>query len=371
MGLLVKSEKLQSSSENKKTTRTTMIKSSGIASSNQKSSRENSTTISSRVSSAAAPSYTSPSNAHSTSISPSPTKSYDDSEYNRDRSMRRNISQDRSYADSTTPTKSAVSLKSRIRAARKVGLNGDVHDLQFLIEEGPLSFRSFGFVGGFFMILASSLDFIEDLQNGDFTPMAKLVTFYLWFCGIIVIQLEGRPFHMQIPPFYSILIHLLNFLRFVWGRGFFYFFSGCLQFFLFSKYNMVSGVYFMLLGVFSIVFGYRASVKLAGLRNSISNKGEIKFLFHSFDRDRDGYLNHEEFREMLMSLDHTLDYNDFVAAMSAVDIENNQRVTYEDLEIWWDGYAKSDLPPGVACCGPMPISRYGSNVSGATNHLMT
>jgi hypothetical protein len=252
------------------------------------------------------------------------------------------------------------SLKNKIRAARKRGMKGDVQDLRFLIEEGPLSFRSFGFVGGFFMILAAALDFVEDNNSGDLNPMAKLITFYLWFCGVLAIQLEGRPFHMQIPVVYNVICEFFNFLKFVWGRGFFYFLTGCIQFFLFSKYNMICGVYFMILGVFSIVFGYRASVKLAALRNNISNKADIKFLFHSFDRDRDGYLNPEEFREMLFSLDQSLDYNDFVAAMSAVDSGNNQRVGYHDLEIWWDSYTKTDLPPGTSIYRTLSMQRFPS-----------
>lgn len=137
------------------------------------------------------------------------------------------------------------SLKTRIRTARRRGLKGDVHDLRFLVEEGPLSFRSFGFVGGFFMILAATLDFIEDQMDDTFTPMAKLITFYLWFCGLLIIQLEGRPFHFQITMLYDVICEFFNALRFVWGRGFFYFFTGCIQFFLFSKYNMVCGGYFM------------------------------------------------------------------------------------------------------------------------------
>ena len=109
------------------------------------------------------------------------------------------------------------------------------------------------------------------------------------------------------------------------------------------------------------MFGYRASVKLASLRNSISSKADIKFLFHSFDRDRDGYLNPEEFREMLMSLDQTLNYNDFVAAMSAVDEGNNQRVAYEDLELWWDSFNKKDLPPGTSVYRNMSMQRNPSH----------
>ena len=39
---------------------------------------------------------------------------------------------------------------------------------------------------------------------------------------------------------------------------------------------MVSGVFMMILGVVSIAVGYKASVRLAGLRNTISSKSEIK-----------------------------------------------------------------------------------------------
>lgn len=242
-----------------------------------------------------------------------------------------------------------ISLKNRIRSARRKGIKGgNVQDLQYLVEEGPLSFRSISFLCGFFMILASVLDWID--AAGDFDPMANLVTYHLWFFGFLVLTLEGRPFHVQIPIIYNILIELFHFFRFVWGRGFFYFIAGCLQFFLFTPYNMVSGVFMMILGVVSIAVGYKASVRLAGLRNTISSKSEIKFMFHSFDRDRDGYLNTEEFRELMIAMGQQVDYNDFVAALSAVDIHNNQQVSYDDLQNWWVGYSTSDLPPGMNCC---------------------
>lgn len=262
------------------------------------------------------------------------------------------------------------SLKDKIRAARKRGMKGDVQDLRYLVEEGPLSFRSFGFIGGFFMILAAALDLIEDAADGTFEPIAKFITFYLWLCGLTIVQLEGRPFHFQIPVVYETICAFFNFLRYVWGRGFFYFFTGCVQFFMFTKYNMICGGYFVALGVFSIVFGYRASVKLASLRNAISCQADIKFLFHSFDKDRDGYLDHEEFREMIMSLDQSLDYNDFVAAMSAVDSDNNQRVTYNDLESWWESYTKTDLPPGTKIYRSISMGKNPSKANGMDAYMM-
>ena len=268
----------------------------------------------------------------------------------------------RSVMSLSDTNKGTLSLKQRIRFARKKGMKGDVYDMQYLVEEGPLSFRSFAFVGGFFMILASCLDFIETEEE----PVQRLITLNLLLVGFITIQIEGRPFHMQLPFLYDGICLFFSFVKFVWGRGFLYFVSGCFQFFLFSKYNMISGVYFMLLGAFSVVFGYKASVRLAGLRNSIQSKDEIKFMFHSFDKDRDGYLNSEEFRELLMAMGQNLEHNDFVAAMSAVDTENNQMISYKNLEDWWTGYIEDDLAPGAGCIS------YGRNHSHNPNaHLMT
>ena len=336
MGFLVKSEKLKQSNGGSTkyvaTSPSTKKMSTGITS--KSSSRDNPI-------------------SHQNSLrSTRSTKSFD-----RPKSSRSHILTSSSYAEKHGTT----SLKSRIRAARKKGLKGDVYDLQYLVEEGPLSFRSFGFVGGFFMILASILDFMETEEDS----LARLITYNLWLIGFITIQIEGRPFHMQVPLFYDIICLFFSFLQYVWGRGFLYFVAGCFQFFLFTKYNMVSGVYFMLLGTFSIVFGYKASVRLAGLRNSLHTRDEIKFMFHSFDKDRDGFLNADEFREMLRAMDQNLEHNDFVAAMSAVDKENKQMISYQDLETWWEGY-NEDLPPGSGCLSSRQRRSHNPNA-----HLMT
>jgi len=246
----------------------------------------------------------------------------------------------------------ALSLKNRIHAGRmrqKYEGESELTDLQYLVEEGPLSFRAVALLGGFFMILASILDLI-DQDAADLTAMGELITVFLWIFGFIIIILEGRPFHIQIPFLYTFLIKFFGCFKYVWGRGFFYFVGGCLQFFLFTKYDMVSGIFFMILGIISIVCGYKASVKLAGLRNSISNRSDIKYLFHSFDKDRDGLLNADEFRDMMSTMDQNLDYNEFVAALSAIDVDNNGQISIQDMEQWYVEYSENDLPPGLSLC---------------------
>lgn len=250
--------------------------------------------------------------------------------------------------DSSFQSEKPLSLKEKIRAARKQGFNGSVQDMQYLVEEGPLSFRSLGFVGGFFMILSTALDIVENLEN----TLDSIVSIFLFTIGFIIIQLEARPFHMQNDFMYRSICRVFSSLRYVWGRGFLYLFSGAMQLLLLSTWCMASGIYFIILGILSVVFGYRASLKLCALRNSIGTKDEIKFLFHSFDANRDGYLDMEEFREMLRAMDQNLKNNVFVAAIAAIDLENKQKISYDDFETWWEGYNNDELPIGAACFTP-------------------
>jgi len=244
-----------------------------------------------------------------------------------------------------------LNLKNRIHKGRmrqKKEGESELSNVKYLTEDGPLSFRILAFLGGIFMIIGSVLDLFD---AAELSGMQELITVFLWIFGVIIITLEGRPVGIQIPCFYNCIITMFGFFKFVWGRGFFYFVGGCLQFFLFTKYDMISGVLFMILGIISIVSGYKASVKLAGLRNSISCKSDIKYLFHSFDKDRDGILNVDEFRDMMETMDQNVDYHGFVAAMSAIDVENNGRVTFNDMEQWYVEYSEEDMPPGMNLCG--------------------
>jgi len=244
-----------------------------------------------------------------------------------------------------------ISLRNRIRLGkeRRHGDNDEIGDLRYLIEEGPLSFRAIAMVGAFFMILSSVLDLIDG-EDDDLTAMQGLISVLMWFFGIITLTLEGRPYSIQIPVLYTFFAKFFGCFRYVWGRGFFYFTAGCLQFFLFTKYDMISGVIFMLLGIASIISGYKASVKLAGLRNSIGTRDDIKYLFHNFDTDRDGYLNVEEFRDLMITLDQDVSYNDFVAALSSIDMDNNQKISEVDMERWYVEYSESELPVALSCC---------------------
>lgn len=272
-----------------------------------------------------------------------------------DYSRQRKLSADR--YDTALEKQNHLSLKEKIRAARRNGLQGSVQDVQYLVEEGPLSFRSLGFFGGFFMILATALDFTENMSD----MLQEGTSIALFIVASIIIQLEARPFHLQIRPVYRFLCSILPAFRYVWGRGLLYVICGTVQLFLFSGWCIACGIYFILLGICSIVFGYRASLKLCSLRNSLCSRDDIRFMFHSFDRNRDGYLDLEEFRSMMYAMEQRLSNNDFVAAFSTIDVDNNQMISYEDIEAWWEGFNDGELPIGASCFSSYTNDSYRNN----------
>lgn len=392
MGLIVKSEKLPTSTATKKSGTTIVRKSNGIkggttTTTNVKrtSTAPRSTSAAPRTSTYQPPQPTPAPILHQQSYQSSNTNNYDEDRdaYSQGEPSRvRSVSFDnKSSGMMNERTRSNVSfqsqesvqkprtltLKERLSRRRTKG-KGTVNDMQYLVEEGPMSFRAFAFIGGFWMILSSLLDFINMSTSGDATPMILLISINLWVFGFIIVMLEGRPFHVQIPFVHEMIVQFFAFFKYTWGRGFFYFAAGCLQFFLFSQFNMISGIYMMILGIISIVVGYKASLSLAGLRSSLSTREEIAYLFSTFDRDRDGYLSTEEFRELMLSMDQNVDYNEFVAALGAIDLENNQMISQHDFMSWWQGYSDSEMAP-YANCGCCNKGSYGRNHSHSSQYL--
>ncbi len=228
----------------------------------------------------------------------------------------------------------------------------DCHQIEQLLENGPLRFRFFVFLGSLFMLASSYLDYQAEAYYtaygyGSMSPLFFLITIYVWVFATFIATMEILPFQMKISRFHRQILKYMNFMRYTWGRGFLYLFSGSLQLSLFTTYNMYSGGYMMLMGLISIMIGRIASRKLKVLVKKIGNNTNLMDDFSRCDQDRDGYLNIHEFRRFVKERmgtkkgkwrrrnNVTLTEDECIHAFQAIDKNHDRRLTFKELSGWY------------------------------------
>lgn len=265
--------------------------------------------------------------------------------------------------DENTSYQSSVSLyvRGKVRNARKrySSSSSDSHDdsdnhkvticssyLQFLIEErGILSFRFFSLLGGIFIVVASSLDYFGSFQELGYGKKIQ-VLFALWMLAIFVIQLEGRPYHLQIASIYNYIMLFCPFLRYLSYKGVLYCIVGTFQYYQYTWFNMICGIYVIATGISTLIYDYRGSLIISTFSLYLISEEDISFIFKAFDQDRDGFLTPIEFKKMLFTFDEKPNHNDFVAALSQIDQDNNQRVSLDNLLSWYRSIDKEETANG-------------------------
>ena len=235
--------------------------------------------------------------------------------------------------------KSSVTITKRIYDHHTDdALGADFADFVVDIKNSSLNFRFFTCVIVAFMAIASLLDFQDQYYYDDFSPLYSLISAYIWIFAIFVITLEGRPFHQTPTDIHRTLLRALRVLRFSWGRGFVYFFSGCLQLVLFTTWNIIAGSTMILNAFITIYFGWKAQEALKPLTKNFKSLEDIDAQFYKHDLDRDGYLNPKELGSLIADLRIDMSYDVFVATFQAIDRNSDRFITREDLGFWWSRY---------------------------------
>lgn len=215
-----------------------------------------------------------------------------------------------------------------------------------LLENGPIRFRHVCLIGGFGMILGNLIDWNDDqnyyYQVKEKTLMYTIISIYVWIIGLFIMTLEMRPFGQRLSMIHRFILEFIYMLRYTWGRGILYFFSGSLQFILFTTFNMIAGGFMMVLGLTSIIMGRMASQKLKTLVMEIGDKSNLSNKFDWADRDKDGYLNIFEFKLLLKMLGITMKKDELIHLFMAIDVDSDRRITYDELSYWY-ATARKDL----------------------------
>jgi len=236
--------------------------------------------------------------------------------------------------ESIQPSPSASSYQNV--TASIVFVNEQVGKVRQLAEEGPLSFRVLAFLGGVAMIITSVLDWIGEIFG--FNILKFLISVYTFLFGIIICILEGRMFVPETRKYQQKLIAYARLLKYVWGRGLFYFFAGTLQFSQMRILDIASGSFMICVGIISLVVGKRTSNKLSQLSESIENEEILWEKFNEYDKDKDDYLEQADFAELVNDMGLSLDHNEHIAAFSTIDVDDDQKISFKDLKNWWSGF---------------------------------
>lgn len=220
------------------------------------------------------------------------------------------------------------------------GLFFDCEEITRLLESGPMSFRYLVIAGALFMVIANIYDYQQKSYysyygSGGISTSFFLISLYIWLFGAFIISLEIMPFKNGVTSIHRLILEQLGFLRFTWGRGFFYFFSGSLQFSLFTMWNMIAGGVMIAIGAAAIFIGRKASDKLKTLVRRIGNQNNLMEMFERHDRDRDGHLSITEFKAFVRDMNVRLSGDELTNAFIAIDRDNDRYITFQDLSNWY------------------------------------
>jgi len=220
-------------------------------------------------------------------------------------------------------------------------VNEQVGKVRQLATEGPLSFRVLAFLGGLAMVITSVLDWIADIFR--LSAFRALISVYTFMFGTVILILEGKMFVPETCKYQKKMFGLAKFLRYVWGRGLFYFFSGSLQFSQMTFLNMVSGGFMCFVGIVSIVTGWSTASKLKQMRESLINEATCNNKFKQHDIDQDEYLDSNEFTELVKDLGLEFDHNELVAAFCTIDRDDDKKISTNDFESWWERFQANSV----------------------------
>jgi hypothetical protein len=226
-------------------------------------------------------------------------------------------------------------LNPQIAAAAAVSgagfINSSTEKIKKARAEGPLTFRTLGFLGGLAMIISNGLAILDRFFSFNFA--GAMIAFYGVLFGVIITMLEAPgPCSQRLQGgirFYA------KFLDFTWGRGALYFFVGTLQV---SNWNMLDwavGGFMIFVGVTAIGVGIAAARDLRLLKFAIQNENHLKEKWNQHDADGNGTLDAKELTAFVADAGVDMSRNEIAATFLALDKNFDEKITYEEFFSWW------------------------------------
>jgi len=93
----------------------------------------------------------------------------------------------------------------------------------------------------------------------------------------------------------------------------------------------------MFVGLLYVVVGRATGKKLASVRAAIKDETTLQASFADNDSDNDGYLTQNDFEMMIMGMDLNLSPNELIAAFTAIDENDDGKISFDEFKTWWSG----------------------------------
>lgn len=171
--------------------------------------------------------------------------------------------------------------------------------------EKRMSWKLLFFVAACCTVAAAIISITYLISNFEFAPCSFMSELFLLFFGMIMLALD-IPFRDPISHLGSIRFHTYKFLLFLTrftGRGLWYVFLGTLIWAALWDLNIswflgfTMGLYVILVGIISMVYGFRLSFKLDNVRKAIVDGGKPP-------NCPDGGFSKQQFKEAVLAV-HT------------------------------------------------------------------
>jgi COPI associated protein/EF-hand domain pair len=252
-----------------------------------------------------------------------------------------------SFVSEATPLQGVSQVASSLLSkenldAASTAVQAKWNQVKNAAQEGNISLRVLALVAGVVLTVTAAFGLLGKLLTLHI--FQSFLEMYTLLLGIIMLLLES-PKQLQLPESWQqSLYHYALFLKFVWGRGILYFVAGTLHLSqssgLFDLITIAVGGYVTLVGVIFIVTGYSTSGKFSEIRSKLYNEDTLRQKFNEADTGGKKALTLEQFQDLITKgLDIPMSKAETQIAFQHLDKDNNGVVAYDEVKLWWSGWA--------------------------------
>mmetsp|Transcript_11580 Transcript_11580/g.17118 ORF Transcript_11580/g.17118 Transcript_11580/m.17118 type:complete len:258 (-) Transcript_11580:230-1003(-) len=197
-----------------------------------------------------------------------------------------------------------------------------------------LSLKALTFAAGLAMVCSAVTGLLESIAS--FNLFNLVLDCWILGFGLIIVITDASE-SLCPPRRRQIIFEYAQFLNNFWGKGLFLIFNGTLLVAQWATlFDVLVGLYVLLVGAFFMYNGYKVSKDMKSMKSSLDG-GTLKSKFDEYDINRDGTLDPSELAQLAGSLGTNLTRPELEAAVSLLDSNTDGRVSYDEFEAWFLG----------------------------------